>query len=269
MRLGQFARKLEVKPSEIAEFLNSEHGLEISVHPNSKIPEALLDSVKEKFYVEENQTVTKNKLEAPIESEKIEIPESTNSPQEEIEEKFVEEKSEEAQIESDETDVQMPELEPPLKEWQRGEFVPDELKEQAETIKAPKIDLEGLKVVGKIELPEKPISESEESTEPKEQKVTRGPKKHGKKTKRKYSKEERDAYAAKKKQKAHEKRLKEQEESRRKEHYQKILENQKNNTKKKKKTRKTAANLQNQKRTEKKPEPTTLWGKFKRWLNDE
>lgn len=282
MRLGQFARKLDVKPSEIADFLNSEHGQEISVHPNSKIPEAFLDLVKDKF---SPQSIQKESEQSELSTTNVSV---EKAPESEIE---MSTPVEEVNIQKDETEtetndavISSPDVEievtnsleeasndetSPLKEWQRGEFVPDELKEQAETIKAPKIDLEGLKVVGKIDLPEKPVAEPQTDTELKEKRSNKKSKQNVRNGKRKYTKEEREAFAAKKKQKAHEKRVKEQEEQRRKAHYEKILEAQKNNPKKKKKVKKVSENHQNQKKKEKKPEPTTLWGKFKRWLNDE
>lgn len=266
MRLGQFARKLEVKPSEIADFLNSEHDQSISVHPNSKIPDELLQIVEERFAIAKVET-EENIIETAENTEVSSVADVVTEEKTEDVDEVIEAKGSDSVENSDETEQSDSET-TELKEWQRGEFVPDELKEQAETIKAPKIDLEGLKVVGKIELPEKPVKTEEELKAEKEQR-TKSKSKPSKK-KKKFTKEEREAYAEKKRQAAIEKRQLEQKEQKRKEHYEKILESQKSIAKKgkKKKKKATSENRSNKKQVNK-PEPTTFWGKFKRWLNDE
>lgn len=298
MRLGQLARKLEVKPSEIAELLNSKHQLEISVHPNSKIPDEFIEEIKDHFYVE------------PV-VEEIIVDEPIVTPSDEITAKPVVEETATVQIVPDEiasvdetseittddsdsietaivsasTDeiASSEEKEPnsETSEWEHAEFISEDVKSQAETIKVPKIDLEGFKVVGKIDLPEpKTSAEDEESDEG--EKVEEAPIKVSKPmkksprtsrpAKRKYTEKEKAEQAEKKKLDAHIEFLKEQKEAKKKAHYAKLQNQQKQKpTPVKKKKKKDNVNSLQTKKTKKHVKevaPTTFWGRFKKWLND-
>lgn len=142
MRLAQLARKLSVKPAEIVEFLAAE-AISIENNANARMEEDHVRQVVTHF--------APHLLEVQIEELAHEEDEAIPEPEPEIKLAVV---SEEAVAEpSVEEDV-------PLPENEETESLPD-------IIRAPKIELSGLKVLGKIELPEK--KKKEESTEVQEQ----------------------------------------------------------------------------------------------------
>ena len=68
MRLGQLARKLSIKTTEILSFIEEKEGPEISNHPNSKVPDEFVDDILEHFTpspVEEIQKIIDSTDEAP------------------------------------------------------------------------------------------------------------------------------------------------------------------------------------------------------------
>jgi len=131
MRLGQLARKLSIRQSEIVDFLQQQN-IRIEDGSNTRL--------------EDSHVVLIMKQYAPAREEEV-IAELAN-------EKHVEEPIEVVKREAQ----PMPEL-------------PESNEEKPEVIRVPKIELSGLKVVGKIELPEpkkkeeKPV-DSEFPTEP-------------------------------------------------------------------------------------------------------
>jgi hypothetical protein len=308
MRLGQLARKLEVKPSEIAELLNSKHQLEISVHPNSKIPDEFIQEIKDHFYVEPfieevvvDELIVDEPIVAPIENiveepvtEATPITKDASEEVVKVEETIpvIPEVTEtispivETTItpESDEEENTSDEKEPnsETSEWENVEFISDDVKSQADTIKVPKIDLEGLKVVGKIDLPEPKVvtpdeePDQDENLEEAPVKVSKPMKKSPRSSrpaKRKYTEKEKEEQAEKKKLEAHILFLKEQKEAKKKAHYAKVQEQQKKKaTPPKKKKKKEVSNTDTAHKAKKKKTkevaPTTFWGKFKKWLND-
>jgi len=79
MRLGQLARELKIKPSEIVKFLKDEAKVEIENGPNTKLENEHVSLVTDKFLTTENEDVkseTEVKEEKVIEK-KIEKPTST------------------------------------------------------------------------------------------------------------------------------------------------------------------------------------------------
>ncbi|MBK9191961.1 MAG: hypothetical protein IPM77_10845 [Crocinitomicaceae bacterium] len=129
MRLGQLSRKLDIKPSEIASFIKSEFNTDVDQDLNTRLEDAHVDALEKKYgssiISESHQSHT---LHSPIE-----VPhyhEATHEP----------------------VVVSEPEKDP---------FIPLPVDPDAELIKAPKIKLDGLKVVGKIELPEKKQKEAD------------------------------------------------------------------------------------------------------------
>ncbi|MCG8574838.1 MAG: hypothetical protein MI810_08150 [Flavobacteriales bacterium] len=175
MRLAQLARKVKVKPVEIRDFLAAEFDLTLENDPNVKIDNAHLDAIMDKFTVK-TETVVEEEVQE-IEAKEEEMVPETGERQEkesslsEIEtspEDSLDEQDEEvstttvdeilARNEQDETEVEEGEVE-------EKPFVEAEVDENAELIKAPKVKLEGLKVVGKIDLPQAKQKEEAEANE--------------------------------------------------------------------------------------------------------
>lgn len=125
MRLGQLSRQVNVSQKEIVSFLKKKKGIELKVHPNVKVEDDFADLIIKSF------------SESVVEESAVE----PTSKQEEI----VVEKETSAQ--PAETDI------PEVMEYAQGEeFIrPDGPIEKIET-EVP--TLEGIKVVGKIDLPE-------------------------------------------------------------------------------------------------------------------
>lgn len=184
MRLGQISRQLETDSEEIIRAL-SENGFDLQNHPNTKLGSEELTLINDLFKKDEAEP-TNEETGSFDEDIMTEIPEEivetgvddsvTLEPTEEqiIEEPIVESQEIEIQ-ETASTDTKVAQKEvtvsdlvqdadeneentslaPPsnIKEFSADEAVPDNL--DTEIIKAPKVKLEGFKVLGKIELPEK------------------------------------------------------------------------------------------------------------------
>jgi hypothetical protein len=135
MRLAQLARKLALKPSDIVAFL-AEKGVAIENNSNTKLSDEHVDKVMAHFVGPGPSSENQPPVDAPpqVQDEIIEV-----NPREKL-------KVEEA-----------------LKTTHDEENTTEENK--IEVIKAPKVDLPGLKVVGKIELPEKKKKEETQAEE--------------------------------------------------------------------------------------------------------
>lgn len=130
MRLGQLARKLSISTSEVVDFLAAQR---ITIEPgiNTRLDDTLVAMVIEKF-----APAMKNELLG------------SNTPEEITAESTTAEPAPPAEVET----MTQP---PAALVAQLEEEVPKETdEEKPEVIKAPKIELSGLKVLGKIELPE-------------------------------------------------------------------------------------------------------------------
>ena len=129
MRLGQLARELKIKPSEIVKFLKEEAKVEIENGPNTRLEDDYVSLVTDKFasVVEDVKETVQVKEEKPVEK-KVEIPTSKKP------------LTKESRI-SDEDEV-----------------FPDPktiaVDPNAELIKARKPNFQEFKVVDKIDLPE-------------------------------------------------------------------------------------------------------------------
>jgi hypothetical protein len=239
MRLGQLARKLAVKQNELVDFL-AQKNIHIGNGGNTKIEEAHLALLIEKF--------------APA---GLELSAS------EISEPDVIEESQKPADSQPIFDVAANEDPSPA-----TSNVEDE---KIELIKAPKIELSGLKVLGKIELPElkkkEPAAESPEGLEPPERKPRRDfnqPRKE-----RNQSRSTKNPIATERERQARE------EENKRKE--QAALEKEKKTLRYMKKMNavqptKAVRTFHEREETVQaapppRPEPKTAWGKFLRWLN--
>lgn len=144
MRLGQLARKLDVKVNEIVDFLNDEHNISIESDLNTKIEGEALDYVVDHYKVEAVEIIEPDVVkDEDVDAEKIpkiieEEVETITEPELEeypVEEDSVVENNEKLVVESED-----------------GEEI--ELNVVDGVIKAPKKELSGFKVVGKIDLTE-------------------------------------------------------------------------------------------------------------------
>ena len=119
MRLGQFSRKYNQKSSEIVEILSKKFNLEIANHPNCKIPEEVIQELI--LFLSPTDTDDAIKQSVSIKTEVIKENNQNNQ--------F-------AQSNSSDEDLK-------------------NLNIENGVIRAPKIEVSGLKIIGKIELPTK------------------------------------------------------------------------------------------------------------------
>ncbi|MCB0490919.1 MAG: hypothetical protein KDC93_00745 [Cyclobacteriaceae bacterium] len=144
MRLAQLARKIGVKPSEIATFLANKN-LPIEDSSNAKVADDQLEIVLLEYApsmlpsveVGEPQEMAEEKTESTLVAERLDVPE----------------------------DIGLAETDEP------GEIIIEENDETTkEVIKPVLVELPGLKVVGKIDLPE-PKKKEEENSKDSEEKL--------------------------------------------------------------------------------------------------
>lgn len=153
MRLGQLSRKLDVDSSTIVKVLH-EHFREVNNHPNVKILDEEVEFLTQKFQPAPTPAPEPAPAETPTEQATIEVTQPVS-----VEETIEEPVSEKP------TFVEA--LRPKVISLE-AEF--DKQKQELETFKAEKPELEGLKVLGKIELPEpkpKAPKEPQKEKEPK------------------------------------------------------------------------------------------------------
>jgi len=272
MRLGQLSRKINVKPTDIIEYLDKDLKVKMNSHLNSKVEDQYVDLIISHFSEAVSKTTPKSEKETPAESKKeapvkkaekvSEKKEKIIKPEKEIE--IVLEKTEEIEI---------------------------------ETIKASAQKLDGLKVIGKIELPPPPPPEmieidgvmydkqevKKQRKEEKEEKEQRRAQLQKKKTespnnpevknrihpplvKKHLSFEEKKEVDDKdylKRKRADEKYQKEKQ----RKHYEKIQLLKPTSKVEKKKPTKKIKIQESEVIKESKPKPKSLLGKFWRWLN--
>jgi hypothetical protein len=123
MRLGQLARKLSLRPAQIIEFL-AQQNIQIEDNSNTRMEDSHVVLVVQRFAPESLVEI----VEEFEEADEVEAIEEAAPP--ENSQPFVDEPV--PQVESEET----------------------KLVEEVEVIRVPKIELTGLKVLGRIELPE-------------------------------------------------------------------------------------------------------------------
>lgn len=285
MRLGQLARHLESTTTEIVQFLD-EQGIEKNDHPNVKLSDEEEKLVISHFrpellVVEEEPSIEIESVELEEKEEILEaLPEDEAKPEEGV----VAEQEEEI---NEVPAVELPtpvETEPSYVSVTAAELNPEDENTPVNTnfdlIKAPKVELPGLKVVGKIDLPEPKLKEESESEEvdedeEKTEEVTDEPKvitHHRKNARRKLTDEEREARRLKNKREK-EKRIARQE-ARRKQQEERKLKEQKAEHYKQKISKPVPVNKPKKKKSGKaaqpvdtRPKPKTILGKFWRWLN--
>ena len=187
MRLAQIARKVKVTPNEIRQFLEKEFELQIGKDPNYKLESDHIEAVinhnptieeptvephlekvaEESKEIFEDASKTEEEESAEAEKELIEDSQEENS--EEVNEISEIEGSEETEIisENNESTIENSPDEVIVEEAVTEEeidFTEVPVDPDAELIKAPKVKLDGLKILGKIELPEKEIETVPEKT---------------------------------------------------------------------------------------------------------
>lgn len=186
MRLAQLARKIGITQSEIVNVLSGK-GLEISENGNSKLSEEEVELIYAHFNIESEQ-------DTPL-SDAVETPQTIEEPVAAEEEESKEAQTDIAEVEQPKVDDN--EIAAGLKEESTSDE-PDsakhltstdpgpsdeEIEAEKEVIRAKKVKLEGIKVLGKIELPEPKEKLEEEPKEPKKEKLLK--KKTDKRNKRK------------------------------------------------------------------------------------
>jgi hypothetical protein len=173
MRLGQLSRKLDIKPTEIREFIRNEFKIEIDLDLNTRIEDSHADAITAKFEKKVEPVVQIKKSITPVHIEEAEEKEFHS-----VAEVIEAEKQEHAvhspievphyheahhpiqkEVEKESTTIKEKEIEKIVDDPRA--FIPLPVDPDAELIKVPKIKLEGLKVVGKIELPKKKEKEVE------------------------------------------------------------------------------------------------------------
>lgn len=281
MRLGQLARKLDMKPNQVRDLIRQQFNVEIDNDLNTRIEDEYANALSTQFA----------QPSSPIETEIVELPKQEpivvesqkNETLEIATASDVVESTENTLIQESNTDGQ-----PAVEKTEKTEadyFTPLPVDPNAELIKAPKVKLDGLKVVGKIDLP-KPkevVPESgDENSKTKPERYART----NSKSDVELTPEEEAIYAIYKDKKgiyhfskaqrenrknSLERIKREREDLKRKEqrvkHYQKIAEaTEKRVEPVAKKSRKTEQKESQKKAA--KPERKGLWGKFLNWIND-
>jgi len=263
MRLAQAARTLSITTEDIIDFLEI-RGIVIEKDSNTKLEEEAIKLLYQHFEIEEEDATearTPKEEEPPLPALELLIAPLPADPTVIISDELGEE------IYFLQYPPPAPPQAPPgaelLEDDDEGEESKDEL-----VIKAPKVELKGLNVVGKIDLPEpKPKPEKEQKDEPKAKKTHSKPRPK-KSTKRKGKRELSPAEIRKREEQREarkQKRIEKEKKEKREQFYKdKILVpkqlEQKRKSKKKKKIVKEINPVQ-------KPKPKTILGKFWRWLN--
>lgn len=156
MRLGQLARKLSIRPDQIVEYLQK-FRITVEEGSNARVEDIHAEKVIAHFAPALSPMQVQELLGKEInpESEPEVVVEEVNVPEAPVEETLVQEPVEVITVTSE-----MVEAAPSEEEEEEPEAI--------EVIKAPKVELPGLRVVGKIELPqpkkkEEVITETSES----------------------------------------------------------------------------------------------------------
>ncbi len=172
MRLAQLARKVDTNAAEILKFLEEEFKVELGDDPNLKIEDdhlaAVIANFQKEEVIEETQTdenaVSKEVEEVDEISEKSASGGDEESDEQAVEEEIEEKKVAEVTDEKEEVVEEVVENETTTTDDSDDEeqtLIEAEVDENVELIKAPKVQLEGLKVVGKIDLPAPKTEESD------------------------------------------------------------------------------------------------------------
>lgn len=162
MRLTTLARKIEKTPKQLISYLE-EHNIEINNGLHSKLDKETVALVLEEF-ASEKELIEEVVFQEEIIEEKIASVDDADEVTPEEDEKtdkepIVVEKDEAVEIEI-ENSIQEEEIEPESPKTGTIDDLEKEDPEDIDLIKVKKVTLEGIKVVGKIDLPEKPKKEA-------------------------------------------------------------------------------------------------------------
>ena len=146
MRLGQVKRTHNIETSKIVSFLNKK-GIEISSHPNSKLTDDQLKMVLDEFKTEEE--VVEEVVAEVVKKEDILVEEAPKAKKKTPAKKKKESKPEVGDV------IEIKEEKPKKKKTEDED-------EDIEVIRAPKQEVEGLKVLGKIDIPKPKVVEKTE-----------------------------------------------------------------------------------------------------------
>ena len=148
MRLGQLSRKTDTKPTEILSYLKNEFDVELGSHLNTKVDDELTKKVISKFAKPKTIEVSPVKPKTEVDTSSVKE-ENLSEPSAVVEDKESVENTEDTSPTAtvNESDIEKP------SEFKSDEEVDALTILNAELIKAPKVELPGPKVVGKIDLP--------------------------------------------------------------------------------------------------------------------
>ncbi len=259
MRLGQLARKLSLRPSQVVDFLAAQH-IETEEGSNTRIDDVHVEQIVRHFAPERldeifNETPADDVTVAPLQ-------EQVGISEEEIETEVTPE------ITPNETQTMQ---QPVETETQAEPVVVD-----GEVIRVQKVELAGLKVLGKIELPEPKkkepvvVVEGETETQPADERRERRTKNPARQKNQRNNREQRawqnplEVQRQREAREQEEKRLAEleREKEKRKRHYHSKV---KQAQPKAKRTKGTAHEAAVSTQATKHPTPKTWFGKFLRW----
>ncbi|HET8860299.1 hypothetical protein [Marivirga sp.] len=275
MRLAQAARKLSITTEDIIDFLEI-RGIIVEKDSNTKLEEKAVQMLWKYFEVEEENKaelqVFKEEDETSALKEEAKEKENIEKPVDDLQDKI-----EESTVEEEEDKSNQIEAEKERESDKKSFKTVDELLEDGGNdvghdfvIKAPKVELKGLNVVGKIELPEpKPKNESskKKDEESKSKKSIQRP--SSRKTIERRQQRELSPTEIRKREKQKEARKREQAEKEKKQkrekfYKEKILKPKQIEQKAKPKKKKSTPI---EPEIEQRPKPKTVLGKFWRWLN--
>lgn len=199
MRLGQLARKLDIETNDIVKYLKKQDII-IDNHLNTKLEDEQIELITTHFHkpeVKEEVVVETPEIQPAI--AEVEIQEEETSTETEIPVQITEIATEEevtietpevvAEEEKKEEEPQQTVIEAPsasgvltvmdllekaaaeseaqpLVEFSKEDKIPEDI--EATVIRAPKVELQGFKVLGKIELPENPKNKKKEEAKAEE-----------------------------------------------------------------------------------------------------
>lgn len=243
MRLGQLARKLAIRPSQLVDYLSTRQ-VYFEEGSNAKLNDEYVRDIVTHFAPDRLAELLALQTE---------------------------EAGGETVIEQE----GLPELtapEPPKAE-DTGEILQEESPEKPEVIRAPKVELSGLKVVGKIELPQPKKKEttsepSASESSPEIKREDRPRQKHKKVDRKERGESWQNPIALQREREAREKEAQrraaiERAKEKKKEHYLKRVKGGQPT----KPARISDEPTERYESTQQQPKPRTWWGRFMRWLN--
>lgn len=249
MRLGQLARKLSLRPSQLVDFL-AENNIPSEEGSNTKLADPHTEMIVKHFAPESLEEIMNPAVQEIVQAEITVVEDLVTSlgPEGKIEEPVA---ALEESVETNETPAEQP--------------------AESDVIRVQKVELSGLKVLGKIDLPEpkkkEPKAEGESSsTDEKPERKGRNSRSKQPRAERTQPREWRNPLDAQRKREAREleerkKAELEREKERKKNHYHSKVKQ----VQRPKKDKALKEPVVAKKPVDKRPAPKTLIGKFLRW----